>query len=108
MTLFGLAHCSAPPEPLTVVVTVPATYTFPSPFVEGADGVSYAGQTARQVLIADLNARIGGLTDAIDGPNWGLATAEEVYSYLDYYIRFDSDADGSDPVGLQTSLPLRE
>ena len=34
---------------------VPATYAFPSKFVEGDSGVRYNGQTMRHVLIFDLN-----------------------------------------------------
>ncbi len=87
-------------------VTAPAIYTFESSFAPDESSVSYSGQTARQMLIGDLSARIGGLTAAVDGPDWAFDSAEEVYGYLDYFVNFDSDSDGADAIALTTTPPV--
>jgi len=100
----ALSGC--PDEEITTTpgaFTVPDDYDFTSNFVDGESSVAYSGQTARQVLIADLNSRISGLTEAVDGPNWSLATAADVYSYLDYFVSFDSDSNGADAIALSTT-----
>ena len=42
-------------------LAVPARYAFESRFAPGESSVDHAGQTARQVLMADLGAFVGGL-----------------------------------------------
>lgn len=74
-------------------------YNFESQFALGENSVSYAGQTARQVLIADIKTFIGELTERIDS---GTLTAAEVPSALDFYFRFDSDTAGDQTFKLST------
>ncbi|WP_298444683.1 DUF4856 domain-containing protein [uncultured Ferrimonas sp.] len=65
------------------------TYQFNNKNGEGSS-VSYSGQTARHVLIAELNNYIGNQlqTDLGDGT---LATRAEVLAKLDSYFRMDAD-----------------
>jgi hypothetical protein len=81
---------------------VPDTYSFDSRFLEGESSVSYSGQTARHVLISDLNTYIGGLSDSIDGASFEPTTDGEVVEALDFYFRFDSDANGDTEILLET------
>lgn len=85
---------------------VPTTYTFESSFSPGESSVSYTGQTARHILISDLNLTISRLTDQIDGPDWSLDTREKVFGLFDYYFRFDSDSNGGDPIKTETTPPV--
>jgi hypothetical protein len=81
---------------------VPETYSFDSRFVEGESSVSYSGQTMRQVLISDLNSYISGLSDAIDGASFEPTANGDVVAALDFYFRFDSDANGSTEILVET------
>ncbi len=91
---------------------VPTTYAFPSLADPAASGVAYDGQIARHVLIAELNAFIGGLTTAIDGATFAPAQDGDVVAALDFYFRFDSSTDGetelrafnTDPAPLQSTF----
>lgn len=86
-------------------LVVPETYTFESAFQPGVSSVAYDGQIARQVLIADLNATIGGLTNQIDTGVFMPAVDGEVVALLDFYFRFDSAAYGDEPIRLSTTPP---
>ncbi|HHO54402.1 MAG TPA: DUF4856 domain-containing protein [Deltaproteobacteria bacterium] len=80
-------------------------YAFASRF-DGADSVSYSGQVFRQLLIEDMKAHIGGLTERIDSgfsPEPGEVAAE-----LDFYVSFDSASSGGVPVAFSsTPAPLQ-
>jgi hypothetical protein len=78
------------------------TYEFASPFVQDTSSVSYSGQIARQVLIADLSAFLGHLTGAIDNQTYTPTTDGDVVGLLDYYFRFDSESDGDEEFLLST------
>ncbi len=83
-------------------ITVPETYTFTSKLIEGEDSVSYSGQTARHVLIADLKSYIGSLTDAIDAGEFTPTDDGEVVARLRFYFEFDSESDGGENLRLST------
>jgi hypothetical protein len=61
---------------------VPAEYAFESALVPGESSVSYSGQVARQLLMADMKAAIGGLTDTIDANPNQFGTPGIVQDYL--------------------------
>lgn len=62
------------------------TYTFTSAFVDGQSSVSYSGQTARHVLIAELNHYIGSqLQDDLE--NGTLTSRDDVLVKLNKYYR---------------------
>jgi len=62
------------------------TYTFDSKFIDGESSVSYGGQIARHVLIAELNHYIGEqLEDDLD--NGDLLTRDAVLAKLDSFYR---------------------
>lgn len=86
---------------------VPATYAFESRFVPGMSSVSYAGQTARHVLIADLSAFIGGLNEGIASaeypPGGGGVTTELVLADLNYYFENTAAERASDEIRLSTT-----
>jgi hypothetical protein len=83
-------------------LNVPDTYNFESRFEDGTSSVAYSGQTFRHVLISDLNSYINGLSDAIDGAQFEPSSDGEVVAAFDFYFRFDSDANGDEPILLQT------
>ncbi len=62
------------------------TYTFSSKFTDGDSGVSYTGQTARHVLIAELNHYIANQLKA-DLDNGVLTTRDAVLAKLNSYFR---------------------
>ena len=62
------------------------TYTFASKFVEGESSVSYSGQIARHVLIAELNNYIGSQLQ-IDLGDGTLSTKQDVLDILNKYYR---------------------
>ncbi len=72
----------------------------------GESSVAYEGQVFRHLLIVDLKAHLGGLTDRLnDGyfPESG-----EVMAELDFYFRFDGETSGSVQPAFTASLPLRQ
>lgn len=81
---------------------VPDTYEFDSRFVEGESSVSYSGQVFRQVLISDLKSFISGMGDAIDAGDFAPAADGDVVAALDFYFRFDSDANGDTDIMVST------
>ncbi|MBM94692.1 MAG: DUF4856 domain-containing protein [Oceanospirillaceae bacterium] len=66
---------------------LPTQYTFTSQFdgFEGNSTVSYSGQTARQVMIADLTSAVKALTED------NSKTADDVKSNLMFYVSGDVD-----------------
>lgn len=87
---------------------VPDTYEFESRFNEGESSVSYSGQVFRQVLIADLDSFIGGMSDDIDAGDFTPAEDGDVVAALDFYFRFDSDANGDTEIGITTDPPTKQ
>ena len=83
------------------VLEVPASYAFDSRLEEEGSSVSYSGQTLRHVLIEDLKAYIGSLTDAIDKGAL-VPVAGEVRKELDFYYAFDSQTSGEVAITLST------
>ncbi len=81
-------------------LVVPTRYEFRD--ASGVDTVDYAGQTMRHVLILDLTSAIAGLTEAIDAGRMQPAEGKMVEA-LDYYLRFDSDRSGDDPIAMRTT-----
>ena len=90
-------------------VAVPESYRFTSRF-EDADSVSYSGQVLRQVLISDLKAHVGGMTDRLngtDGAAW-FPVGGEVTAELEFYFAFDSATSGAIDHGITTTpAPLQ-
>jgi hypothetical protein len=82
---------------------VPVRYAFESRFASGESSVDYAGQTARQVLMADLGAFVGGLSARIDAGTFTPGTEAEVLAALDYYYRFDGASNGDDRFAYATT-----
>lgn len=80
-----------------------ATYAFESRYEPGASSVSHSGQAFRHLLIDRLKAFIGGLDDGVDSGRF--MTAASVRSALDFFYRFDGDANGDEPIGLETDPP---
>jgi len=87
------------------VIETPETYQFESAFEDGASSVSYSGQIARQVLISDLNDYISDLSDMIDAGDFAPTSDGEVVGALDFFYRFDSDANGDTAIRLETDPP---
>ncbi|MFT7621456.1 MAG: hypothetical protein ACI9WU_000619 [Myxococcota bacterium] len=84
------------------------TYTFESKLETGVSSVSYSGQIARHLLIADLTTFIKGMTEQIDSGTWTPTAAGDVVSELDYFLRFDSDADGGSAHKLSTTPAAKQ
>ena len=79
---------------------IPETYSFESKITAGASAVSYTGQTARQLLIADLVIALNALQD-----NPG-ATPASVENDLDFYIGGNVDSTNySYSISGQTLIP---
>ncbi|WP_076417084.1 DUF4856 domain-containing protein [Colwellia sp. UCD-KL20] len=74
---------------LTIEVTdVLDTYTFDSKFIDGDSAVSYTGQIARHVLIAELNHYIGNqLEEDLKPSNGTLSTRQQVLDKLNSFFR---------------------
>ncbi len=105
--LILLGGCGdAAEEPVDEGTAPPATYEFASRF-EDTSSVAYSGQTARQVLIDDLNTYMGGLTAAIDNQSFTPTDEGQVVGALDFYFRFDSDSNGAESL-LLTTEPATE
>ncbi|MCP4809686.1 MAG: DUF4856 domain-containing protein [Proteobacteria bacterium] len=80
--------------------TDPAVYDFRSA-INGEDSVSYGGQVFRQLLIDDMKAWIGTLTDSIDGGDSYPADGD-VELAINFYLDFDSSVGGQAPHLLET------
>ncbi len=76
------------------------TYAFTSA-LSGEDSVSYSGQVFRQLLIDDMKAYLGQLTDEInDGSRF--PEPGDIALDLAFYLDFDSSVGGQVPLGLTT------
>jgi hypothetical protein len=112
-TAAGLTACggsssdTAELDPKTELLNsleVPATYSFESRFVSGAESARYSGQVTRQVLIADLNTEIAsGLENRITGIWNGGVTKEKVLEVLNSYLIDGTDAIGDNQILLTTT-----
>ncbi len=85
---------------------VPETYEFLDG--TGASTVDYGGQTTRHLLIADLATAISGLTKDLDGATFAPEKEGDVVELLDFYLRFDSDADGEVAPTLATEPAVKQ
>lgn len=85
---------------------VPSTYSYDSRFRAGSS-LAYSGQIFRQVLISDLEAQIGDLTERIDT---GALTpvAGDVVAELNFYYLFDGDTSGGVEHGISTTPPTTQ
>lgn len=94
---------AAPPAPDAMPPAPEIAYEFESRITAGQSSVNYTGQVLRQVLIAELNAHIGRLTDRVDTmpPADGATLAE-----LLFYFDFDSTTGGEVPLTITTTPPL--
>lgn len=81
-------------------LAVPTRYEFASRF-EGADSVSYAGQTFRQVLITSMKREFSTIQEEIDNGG-AVFSAGEVRARLNLYYTFDSDSAGQLGHGVVT------
>lgn len=72
---------------------VPETFAFESRFTPGESSVSYDGQVARQVLIADLRKIVDGMGERITSGEFsaGTTTRDEVLAVMESY--FDEGVD---------------
>src|SRR5690606_19569556 len=86
-------------------VVVPDTYSFETQ--EGASTVAYSGPLTRRVRIAALADYIGDLGTQIDTGAFIPAEGDVVAS-LDYYFRFDSAANGDEPIRFSADAPLMQ
>ena len=82
-------------------------YAFDSAFEPGTSSVSYSGQIFRQLLISDMKAHMGDMTDRLDEGSW-YPEPGEVEAELGFYFDFNSDAYGSLEHGYATNgVPLQ-
>ena len=72
-------------------------YEFPSAFFEGESSVSYSGQTYRHLLIADLKAAIGSLTEMVDANPGPYASPGATAGYLSGLYYTGELLDGMQP-----------
>ncbi len=80
-------------------IDTPTTYSFESELTPGESSVSYGGQVRRNLLVAELKAYIGGLTDQ----SFTNPAAGEVVTALNYYIDFsDAGANNDTPINYST------
>jgi hypothetical protein len=101
---FALGACGGDDTP-DGGLEVPARYAYESRFVPGQSSVDYAGQSARQVLMVDLGAFVGGLSGRIDAGTFTPGSEAEVRAALDYYFRFDGASNGDDRFAFTTMPP---
>ncbi|MFT6400260.1 MAG: hypothetical protein ACJAYU_005031 [Bradymonadia bacterium] len=80
----------------TPTVEVPSTYDFASLSDASASGVSKSGQVLRHILINELSAYVGGLTQELDSAAFSPTDEGQVVAALDFYFRFDSDSNGGE------------
>lgn len=85
---------------------VPERYAFTSRF-DGAESVSYAGQTVRQVLIQSMKAEFVKIGEEMEFDG-AVFMPGDVTPRLDFYYNFDSDSAGSLPHSVTTEpAPLQ-
>ena len=87
-------------------LNIPSTYAFESTFTDGSS-VSYSGQTMRQVLVNDLKAELGAISDLIDDQSYSPVEEGQVVERLNFFFRFDSDANGDESVRFFTAAPAQ-
>lgn len=75
-------------------IDTPTTYTFPSRFADGESSVSYSGQTARHILINDLNIYINTQLENDALSNTAFGSKEDFEAALLFWFEFDSDSNG--------------
>jgi hypothetical protein len=78
-------------------------YEFESRFTAGQSSVSYGGQALRQVLISELAAHIGTLTDKVETTP---PAAGAITDGLLFYVDFDSSTGGDVPLTIATTPAL--
>jgi hypothetical protein len=76
-----------------------ASYDFESRFEAGVSSVAYDGQALRQVLIADLARRIGGLTNRINTGDF----PTDLLAELSFYYDFDGSIGGEVALDIATT-----
>lgn len=81
---------------------VPQVYEFESAFEPGQSSVVYSGQTFRQVLVEEMKARIGGLTERIDTLALQPTSGEVAFEMM-FYFDFDLATSGTVPLTLTTT-----
>ena len=79
-------------------IETPTTYTFPSRFVDGESSVSYSGQTARHILINDLNIYINTQLEDDALANTAFTSKEDFEAALLFWFEFDSDSNGDSTI----------
>jgi hypothetical protein len=82
-------------------LVVPATYEFDSRFAPGTSSVDHGGQTARHVLMVDLETYVGGLTADIDSGSLDPAEGT-VVPRLEYFFSLAAADRAADPFRLST------
>lgn len=82
-------------------------YGFESRFEPGVSSVVHTGQTARQVLIKDMKAHLGGITARIDNGLF-FPVPGDVIAELDFYFSFDGASSGQVPLLLSTDPPTEQ
>jgi hypothetical protein len=85
----------------------PVSYTFKSRFSPTSSSVVYSGQIFRHVLISDLQAHIGGLTERIDKGTF-VPTTGKVVAELNFYYLFDGATSGTVIHGISTMPPATQ
>ena len=90
------------------VPAVPSSYLFSSD--SSLSTVAHSGQTARHVLIAQLTAWVGGLTQSIDALDFEPTDPADVVEVAEFYIDFDGASDGDTEVeiAVHPGLGLQE
>lgn len=101
MGLWALAGCDSGGGE----VEVPETYGFESRFEPGTSSVAYSGQTARHLLIADLKAYVGSLTEQIDSGAFEPTAEGDVTPRLEYFFSLEGADRAADPFLLETEPP---
>ena len=84
-------------------IKTPTTFVFLD--AQGKDTVAYSGQTSRHVLIEDLKTYIGKMTEEIIQSRFEPTEPGSVVAELNYYFRFDGDANDDNPFTLTTTPP---
>ena len=80
----------------------PDLYAFASAF-DGSASVAYSGQVMRHVLIDDMKAHLGGITDRLNDAYY--PAPGDVAAELDFYFSFDSSVGGGVDLLVSTELP---
>ncbi len=106
LCLATAAGCDSDDDGGTQPLDTPTTYAFDSTFTDGSS-VSYSGQTMRQVLVNDLKAELGAISGQIDDQSYAPDTEGQVVARLDFFFRFDSDANGEESIRFFSASPAQ-